>query len=117
MEQLEYNTKLLVCDTTIGNIFKQLMVENPTVLDNIKCTTTTCDKTINCPIPVPYITLHITNGNLNSLEDKIKQRLLTENTTCHNVDKNGKTCKGIKTIQPISSSMHLLIELLNWEGI
>jgi len=117
VEYLEYNTTLAVCDTTVGNVFKQLLIEFPTVLDNIQCTVPTCNKTTKCPIPVPYITLHITNGNLNSLVEDIRNRLLIENSTCHHVDIKGNMCKGLKTIHPIASSMHLFIELLNWEGI
>jgi len=73
VENLEYNTTLAVCDTTVGNIFKQLLIEFPTVLDNIQCTISTCNKTTKFPIPVPYITLHVTNDNLNDLEDDIKK--------------------------------------------
>uniref|UniRef100_A0A2S2PF07 Uncharacterized protein n=1 Tax=Schizaphis graminum TaxID=13262 RepID=A0A2S2PF07_SCHGA len=117
MEYLEYNTTLAVCDTTVGNVFKQLLIEFPTVLDNINCTISTCNKTTKCPIPVPYITLNITNGNLNSLEEDIGNRLLSENSTCHHVDIKGEKCKGLKTIHPIASPIHLFIELLNWEGM
>ena len=117
MEYLEYNTTLVVCDTTVGNVFKQLLLEFPAVLDNIKCTISTCNKTTKFPIPVPYITLHITNGNLNSLEEDIGNRLLIDNSTCHHVDTKGEMCTGQKTIRPIASSIHLFIELLNWEGI
>lgn len=114
---MEYNTILAVCDTTVGNVFKQLLIDYPTVLDNIQCSISTCHKTTQHPIPVPYITIHISNGNLNSLEEDIKNRLLIENSTCHHVNIVGKNCEGLKTIHPIVSLMHLVIELLNWEGI
>jgi len=114
---LEYNTTLAVCDKTVGNVFKQLLIELPTVFDSIKCTISTCNKTTKCPIPVTYITLNITNGNLNSLAEDIRNRLLIKNSTCHHDDIKGNMSKGLKTIHLIASSMHLFIELLNWEGI
>lgn len=74
MEYLQYNTTLAVCDTTVGNVFKQLLGEFPTVLDNVQCSTSNCNKiTKCCPIPVPYITIHITDGKLNSLEEDLKK--------------------------------------------
>lgn len=66
---------------------------------------------------MPYITLHVTNGQLNSLEEDINNRLVMENSTCNHVDTKGQMCEGIKTIHPIASSMHILIELLHWDGI
>lgn len=117
MEYLKYNTTLAVCDTTVGNVLKQLLIDFPTVLDNIQCTIPTCNKTTKLPISVPYITLHITNGQLNSLEEDINNRLVVENSICHHVDTEGQRCEGIKTIRPVASSMHILIELLHWEGI
>ncbi|XP_022179136.1 uncharacterized protein LOC111039805 [Myzus persicae] len=112
MEHLEYNTILAVCDTIVGNVFRQLLIELPTVLDNIKCSISSCNKTTKCPIPVPYITMHIVNGNLNSLEEDIRNRILSENSTCHHVDTREKICNGLKSIDPIPSSIHLqFIEL------
>lgn len=92
------------------------MIELPTVLDNIQCSISTCNKTSERSIPVPYITVHVINGNLSSLEEDIKKRLLVDETSCHHVDKEGNNCRGLKTIKPNISLMHLFIELLNWEG-
>lgn len=98
---------------------KQLLIEFPTVTDYVNCNVTTSTRTTKCPIPVPLITLLVTNGVLNSLEEDIKRRLLNENTMCHHFDKEGNECGGTKTIQSIISPMHLLIELnsLNLEGM
>lgn len=92
------------------------MEEFPTVLDSKQCSISTCDENTKCTIPVPYITLHISNGNLKSIEDDVKKRLLVEKSSCHYIDEEGNKCRGLKKIQPSISSMHLFIELLNWEG-
>jgi hypothetical protein len=57
------------------------------------------------------------NGNLNLLEEDIKSRLMVETSKCQNTNRKGVNYKGIKTIEPIISTIHLFIELLNWEGI
>jgi hypothetical protein len=57
------------------------------------------------------------NGNLNLLEEDIKARLMVETSKCQNTNRKGVNCKGIKTIEPMISTIHLFIELLNWEGI
>lgn len=48
-------------------------------MDSIQCTYATCDEITECLIPLPYITIHVTNDNLNLLKKNIKTRLLIEN--------------------------------------
>jgi hypothetical protein len=57
------------------------------------------------------------NGNLNLLEEDITARLMIETSKCQNTNRKGVNCKGMKTIEPRISAIHLFIELLNWEGI
>jgi hypothetical protein len=90
--------------------------EVPTVLDDIKCNTPNCSlSTKSCS--VSFITIRISNGDLNSLEKDFKKRLLVENSTCDHRKNKEKKRRGIKTIQPSLSLMHLFIGLLNCEDI
>ena len=115
IEYLDYGTKLASCETTVGNIIKELLIQLPTITDNIKCTIPTCTK--NNLLFSSYITILVMNGNLNLLEEDIKSRLMVETTKCQNRNRKGVNCNGIRTVEPRVSAIHLFIELLNWEGI
>jgi hypothetical protein len=115
IEYLDYDAKLASCETTVGNVIKELLIQLPTVTDNIKCSIPTCTK--KNPLFSSYITILVMNGNLNVLEEDIKARLMVETSKCQNTNRKGVKCKGKKTIEPRISTIHLLIELLNWEGI
>ncbi|XP_025411375.1 uncharacterized protein LOC112684210 [Sipha flava] len=105
--------KLASCETTVGNIIKELLILLPTITDNIKCTIPTCTK--NNPLFSSYITILVMNGNLNLLEEDIKARLMVETSKCQNRNRKGVNCNGIRTVEPKISAIHLFIELLNWE--
>jgi hypothetical protein len=115
IEYLDYGVKLASCETTVGNIIKELLIQLPTITDNIKCTIPTCTK--NNPLFSSYITILVMNGNLNLLEEDIKTRLMVETSKCQNRNRKGLNCNGIRTVEPKISAIHLFIELLNWEGI
>jgi hypothetical protein len=115
MEYLDYGTKLASCETTVGNVLKELLIQLPTITDNIKCSIPTCAKTN--PLFSSYITIIVMNGHLNLLEEDITARLMIETSKCQNTYQKGMNCKGIKSIEPRISTIHLFIELLNWEGI
>jgi hypothetical protein len=115
IEYLDYDTKLASCETTVANVLKELLIQLPTITDNIKCSIPTCTK--NNPLLSSYITILVINGNLNLLEENIKARLMVETSKCQNINRKKVNCKGIKTIEPRLSAIHLFIELLNWEGI
>jgi hypothetical protein len=108
LEYLDYGTKLASYETTVGNVLKELLIQLPTIKDNIKCSIPTCTKTNT--LFSSYIAILVMNGNLNLLEKNIKIRLMIETSKCQNTNRKGVNCKGIKTIEPRISSIYLFIE-------
>lgn len=117
LEFLEYNTTLVKCETTANNIFNSALKEFPTAYDYINCSISTCGRTIDNSIPIMIISYTINNGNVNGLQKYLDSRIDLEKTKCSYIDGKGESCLGVKTKKTILSDFHILVDVLNWEGM
>lgn len=108
IHQLENNT-LINCETTAGNVISKLMINLPSLKENIKCNI--CSE--ESKRSVPYITYQ-TNmvKKFSELQQFLNERSkLTNKQKC--ISNN---CGGSKRVMSIFSNMHLFIDILYWEG-
>lgn len=68
------------------------------------------------PIPITYITVDVTDDNINDLEDVVKLQVSDETNICGHDDNLNRPCTSYKTIRPVVSDLHIFIKLLYWNG-
>lgn len=107
---LEYDTKLAVCDTTVGRIISTFFNDFPTIREEVICNSNVCPTTsINISFITYQTNLKIGTSQLQKyLNDRTKS---LDNQICVNMD-----CNGIKRVQSLLSNKHLFIDVLCWEG-
>lgn len=109
LQQMQYNTTLAICASTAGAVIKALLVENPTLIETISCTNINCK--INESQSSVYITYQTSNDSLDDLQEFLYNRLTEEDRIC-----KLKNCTGKKTITPVLSPIHMIIEILYWNS-
>lgn len=109
LKQLEYNTTLAICDTTAGSVLKAILKQNPTINEINLCSNSNWKRSLSQV--VTYITYQTPDESINNLQQFLNNRLFEESSVCG----FGK-CNGIKSIDPIISNMHIIIEILYWNS-
>lgn len=112
IQQLQYGTMLITCDTTITNIISSMLKECPTVTEKTICSSN-CQTMKKLKI---YLSYQTENGKINNLQNFIDNCLQSEQSTCKYMN-SGIFCKGVKQIVPHISDMHLFIDIFYWEGM
>lgn len=119
INKIDYNLALVSCHTTAATIVKQLCLDVPTVIDYTSCSNPLCKNVSPTPTPVTYITFHTFSNNLDGLQEFLLERFNDENfLSCgqNNAENVFESCNGEKTIKSVVSKIHLVIEILKWEG-
>lgn len=114
LQQLEYNTTLAICDTTVGLVIKKMCIETPTLIEEISCNNSSCNRINNRPIA--FLTFQTSDGSLNQLQTFLEQRLQNEKSVCGYVSSNLSTCTGSKSTKSLISPIHILVEVLYWNN-
>lgn len=114
IQQLEYGTMLISCDTTITNIVNSMFKEFPTVTEKTTCSLN-CQLTVNSLKLKTYISYQTENGKIKNLQDVLDNCLQAVHSTCQYME-SGHFCEGVKEIMPHVSDMHLFIDVFYWEG-
>lgn len=109
LKQLEYNTTLAICDATAGSVLKAILKQTPTITEINLCSNSECKRSLSQVIT--YITYQTTDENINDLQQFLDNRLCVESSVC-----GYDECIGIKSIDPIISNMHIIIEILYWNS-
>jgi len=115
IQQLQYGTKLVCCDTTITNIVNSMFKEFPSVTEKTTCSSN-CQLTTNSLKLKIYLSYQTENGQIKDLQGFLDSQLKSVQSTCQYMDSE-IVCKGIEEIMPNISDMHLFIDVFYWEGI
>lgn len=113
IEELEYNTSLIKCDTTLKTICKSMLCQFPTVIERSICSNKQCKKYQETVQPVHTITYSTTSGKIDDLQQFLNDRLITEESLCNYMSQ----CTSLKKTTFEISSLHVMIEILFWRGI
>ncbi|MBW0494148.1 hypothetical protein O181_033863, partial [Austropuccinia psidii MF-1] len=120
INKLDYNLAIVSCHTTAATIVKQLCLDVPTVIDYTSCSNPLCKNVSPTPTSVTYITFHTSGNNINGLQEFLLERFNDEHfLICgqNNAENELESyCNGEKTIKSVVSKIHLVIEILKWEG-
>lgn len=120
INKIDYNLALVSCHTTAATIINKLCLDVPTVIDYTSCSNPLCKNVSPKPTPVSYITFHTFSNNINGLQEFLLERFNDENfLICGQKNPENKfesCCSGKKTIKSVVSKIHLVIEILKWEG-
>lgn len=106
--QMEYDTTLVVCASTIGHVIDTFMEKYPSAKEFHDCPV--CKnikerKIIN-------FTFQINDFNdIYKLQNYIDGRLVDDFLICNH---NG--CQGLKKVKTTISEMHIFVDILLWEG-
>jgi len=111
IRSLEYDTKLAICDTTVGNVINKLFIDFPSLKEVTECSSNVCLDTLY--MNYNFITIQTDmESNIGELQQYLNYRTnIEEQKEC----KNGN-CDGIKKTKSVISKMHLFIDILFWEG-
>lgn len=106
IQQLQYNTTLVNCETTISNIVSSMFKEFPTVKEKKICS-------FNCQLnnhsTKIYLSYQTDNKKINDLQNFLDSCLRSKQTTCG-------SCKGKQEVMMDISNMHIFIDIFYWEG-
>jgi len=119
INKIDYNLALVSCHTTAATIIKQLCLDVPTVIDYTSCSNPLCKNVSPTPTPISYITFHTFSNNIDGLQEFLLERFNEEKfLICgqNNAENEFQTCNGEKIIRSVVSKIHLVIEILKWEG-
>jgi len=108
IKQMEYDTTLVVCASTIGHVINALMEKYPSAKDISDCPVckhTTERKIMNFTFQMNY------DDKISTLQNFLDERLVNDFLICGHND-----CQGLKTVTTSISEMHIFIDILLWEG-
>lgn len=105
IKKIEYNTTLAICDTAAGSVLKAILKQYPTLNEMKLCSNSNCKRSLSQV--VTYITYQTPDESINNLQQFLDNRLSKESSVC-----GYSECDGIKSIDPIISNMHIIIEIL-----
>jgi len=108
---LEYNTKLVVCDSTISSVLRVILEDFPSVKETIKCSINNCQLNNKPPYSLVYLTYQTTNGKITNLQQMLDDRQLNKKILYGHFD-SGIYCDGVKEIISNISEMHLFFDVL-----
>lgn len=109
IQELEYGNSLVSCETTAGFIINELLNENPSAIENIKCSSNDCN--FKSESSIMYLTYQInTEGQIKDMQTFLTERVKQDYMTC------GPKCDNVKTLETNISKIHLFIDVLYWEG-
>ncbi|KAL5236646.1 hypothetical protein ACI65C_004056 [Semiaphis heraclei] len=108
IKQMEYDTTLVVCASTIGHVIDILMEKYPSAKAISDCTV--------CKYKTERKIMHLTfqmnyDDNISTMQNFLDERLVNDFLNCGH---NG--CRGLKTVTTSISEMHIFIDILLWEG-
>lgn len=107
---LEYNTTMAVCDSTVGLVITKLLSDYPSLKEYETCSSKICQQSSERKFI--YLTYQIDfENNISNLQQFINDR------TARIHDRNCfPPCSGNKNVILDFSHMHLIIDVLIWEG-
>lgn len=114
LQSIEYDITLAKCDSTFGNVLEMMLGDFPSVKEIIKCSSN-CELSKKSTHSLVYLTYVTTNGKINDIQQLLNDRQRSETSICGRMDSE-KICDGIKEIIFDTSEMHILIDILYWEG-
>lgn len=117
-ETMEYNTTLVICDTTPKSVFKYMLSEFPTLKETSKCTNEKCEKYQEKCHDHCFFTFTTTNGQVNDLQELVSNRMMSEEFICnHQINEpENMPCACLRKTSYEVSPLHVLIEILYWKG-
>lgn len=107
IEQLK-DIKLVVCDAIASNVINVVLEQSPSIIENMTYSNKCCTSTRK--LAVKYLT-YTTKTDLSGLQQFIQTRIDKTNMFCRN------KCLGRKKVVVEPSHLHLVIEILKWEGL
>lgn len=115
IEELQYNTSLVICDTTPKTICKSMLCQFPTIVERSICSNLKCEKHKETLQPVHIITFNTTSSRIDDLQQFFTDRLNAEESLCNYTNELSQ-CTGLRKTSFDVSPLHLLIEVLFWRG-
>lgn len=115
LKKIEFNITVAECETVATIVLNSMLNDFPSAFDNINCYVPNCGIINQTPlVSFNYLTQ---SDNLDGLQSYITQRIEEEKLNCNYIDSNDELNQGQKERRTTSTESHLIIEILNWEGI
>lgn len=117
LQTLQYNSTLILCDTTPKTIFKAMISEFPTIKEISKCFYNSCKEYQKKSENICFITYCTSNGAIDGLQDFLCERLMAEEKKYYFINNsNNSPCISTRKIEFELSPLHDMVEILYWEG-